>query len=191
MKKYILPIIAFMFFACDSNDDGFYNTKYIDTVESVVEIEVQPSYSVNDRIYVNVFIPNLLAEPGFSNPVDIRTTTGDATRFLFNYVLEMNNGGVWEFVDLTDLVTANPGSAISGSFVEASVIYDETAAAYLYRGGIQLQQAGEYRLSFGYNSTSADKVELISDSQNNNIILNLYSTTNNLDSAGYYNFVVN
>ena len=61
----------------------------------------------------------------------------------------------------------------------------------MFRGGIELQQSGNYRISFGYNSTATDQVELFSNSSDNNIIVKISSETNQVDDDGYYNFTVN
>ena len=189
--KYILPIASIFFFgACDTNDDGFYNRVYVD-VENLVTIETQPSYSVDDILWVDAYIPRLLQEDGQTELVDIRQTTGNATAFQFSFVLERSNGGNWEPVDVTGDFVEDEGDGLAGSFVEAEAQFNNDLDAYIFRGGIQLSQAGEYRLSYGYNSSSVDVVELISNSTNNNIFVNIYSQTNQVNDEGYYVFTVN
>ncbi|HEY0045097.1 MAG TPA: hypothetical protein VGB44_00125 [Flavobacterium sp.] len=192
MKKlrYILPLFALMFIACDSNDDGFYNTVYVDTA-NLVNIETQAEYQVDDVLFVEAYIPNLLDEPGHLTPLDLRKTTGNVETFEFTYNIERNVNGEWLPVDLTNSFTIIDGLANFGSFVQAFPRYDVTEDAFIFRGGIELQQAGDYRISFGYNSRVTDQVELFSNSSNNNIIVKISSETNQLNDDGYYNFTVN
>ncbi|HEX9979169.1 MAG TPA: hypothetical protein VGB50_01230 [Flavobacterium sp.] len=189
--RYFLPAFAALFLAasCDSNDDGFYNTKYINA-QNLATIETLPEYSVGDVLYVEAFIPNLLPEPEQSNPLNIRKTTGNADVFEFSYVLERNTGGDnWEFVDLTDLFIEDQGDGDAGSFIQAYPEYNSLMDAYIFRGGIQFAQTGNYRLSFGYNSNSTDRVEFISHSPGNNVTLNISSTSADIES-GFYTFTV-
>lgn len=187
--RYIIPAIALLIFtACDSNDDGFYNTKYLKAT-NLVTIETTPSYAVNDLLYVNANIPNLLSEPGQSTPLNVLKTT-NAQSFTFSYVIEKMNGSQWELVNVSDNFVLNDGGINLGSFLQAFLEYDGGQEAYTFRGGIRLAQSGQYRLSFGYNSSNPNEVELASQSSNNNIKLNISSTTNSLDGSGYYNFTV-
>ena len=188
--KYILPLLAILFIACDSNDDGFYNTIYIDTA-NLVQIEQLADYEVNDIIYVNALIPNLLSEPGEISLLNLRKTTGNADTFEFTYFLERQQNEEWLPVDVTTSYQSDAGQFNTGSFVQALPQYMAQEEAYIYRGGIKLLQTGNYRLSFGYNSTAVDKVELASNSRNNNITVKISSSTNQVDSNGYYNFTVN
>ena len=190
--RYIFPIIAVLFLAsCEVDDDGFNNAQYIQA-QNLVTIGVQPTYAVNDLLNVAAVIPNLLTEEGQATPLDIRKTTGDAEMFEFSYVLEKKSvEGTWEFVDLTGNFDQIQGEANVGSFVQGFATYNPNTNSYLFSGGIRLAQTGEYRLSFGYNSPYPDRVEIVSDSKNDNIILNIFSTVNSIDSGGFYSFTVN
>ncbi len=193
MKKllFLLPVILLFATACDSNDDGFYNTKYINAT-GLATIEAQPSYTVGDALFVSATIPNLLPEPGQTNPLNIRETTGDAPTFNFSFLLEKNTSeSTWEPVDLTGNFIEDLGDANAGSFVEGFAQYNSVADAYLFRGGIELLQPGTYRLSFGFNSSSQDKVEFLSDSRDNHVTLNIASSIIGLEPNGFYTFTVN
>ena len=192
MKKLlILTVFGLLATACDSNDDGFYNTKYIDA-SGLATIEIQPSYAVGDALYISATIPNLLPEPGETNPLNIRETTGNAQTFNFSFLLEKNiSGTTWETVDMTGNFIEDLGDADSGSFVEGFLEYDPDFDAYVFRGGLELLQPGTYRLSFGFNSSSQDKVEFLSDSTDNHVTLNISSTIVGLDANGFYTFTVN
>ena len=83
------------------------------------------------------------------------------------------------------------GSATAGSFVLASADYNSLDQTYEYRVGLPLASAGNYRLSFGVNSDSRNKIELRSRSNDNNLFLNIISSTSQLDAGGFYAFTVN
>ncbi|RZJ31661.1 MAG: hypothetical protein EOO48_01390 [Flavobacterium sp.] len=194
MKKlrYILPIIALLLFACDSDDDGFYNTKYVQAAE-LVNVEGQNVYQVGETVYVNAFIPRLLPEPGQTTLLDVRETTGNASSFSFSYALERKNAaGEWEAVeDISSLyVPGGAGSAEALYYVQGNLLYDATADEYQYRGGITLPQTGEYRFNFSNETSNYSKVGLVSNSPDNNVILHIFSSSSSLDSSGMYNFTV-
>jgi len=190
--KYIFPAIALFLVACDSNDDGFYNTEYLESQNSLVNIETQPTYNVNDVLYIEAAIPKLLQQTGQSNLLDIRQSTGNAPTFEFAYLLERRNAAnTWDIVDVSDNFIPDLGNANTGSYVQAFLQYNSTDEEYIFRGGIQLVTAGEYRISFITNSSTYDKITLRSNSINNNVILNIFSPSLNLDASGYYTFTVN
>lgn len=176
---------------CDSNDDGFYNTKYVNA-SNLVLIETQPDYQVNDVLFVSAEIPNLLTEAGYSNPLDVRRTTGNAPKFDFSYLLERETSpDVWEVVDINGNFVPDLGSHEVGSFVQGILDFDSALQTYRYRGGIRLEQQGNYRLSYSLNSSAPDRVALRSRSPGNAVTLNIFSTTNALNPFGYYTFTVN
>lgn len=186
-----LLLLIVLFTGCNSNDDGFYNETYVNA-GTLVNIETLPQYQVNDVLFVNAEIPRLLQELNQPNLLDVRQSTGNADSFNFSFMLEKESPeGVFTYVDLTNNYVADYGDAVPGSFIQAIVDYNPAAEAYLFRGGIRLLEAGNYRLSFGYNSTSPNKVELRSVSTGNNLRMNISSVTNNLDGQGNYNFTVN
>jgi hypothetical protein len=199
MKKLhtsFLIIVASLFLnSCDTNDNTFYNDVFA-TVPNLVQVDVPVTdFHVNDRLYVNCSVDRFLNEANQTNPLDIRETTGNAATIDFSYILEKKISATeWEVIDFTansnvDIVN---GSYESGSFVLGKAAYNTTLEKYLYRVGLPLQTAGDYRLSFGYNSSSTDAIELRSSSVGNNIFMNIFTTENNsiLDSQGYYNFTV-
>lgn len=182
---------AFFLASCDTNDDGFYNEAYVEA-SNLVAIEMQPSYNVNDVVYINASIPNFLTETGQSTLLDIRKTTGNADSFNFSYILEKKSASnTWEYIDIGTNYVSNLGNANIGSFVQAISQYQAASSSYDYRGGIRLVETGEYRLSFGYNSGSVNLVELRSNSIGNNLFLNINSAINSLNSEGFYTFMVN
>ncbi|HLA55382.1 MAG TPA: hypothetical protein VK623_04745 [Flavobacterium sp.] len=189
--KYIFPAIAMLVFAgCDSDDDGFYNTKYIEAV-NLMEVEPAASYTIGDVIYVDVNVPRLLDEPGQATQLDVVETT-HAPTFDFFYILEKKNGaGGWELVDNTgNYVDGGPGYGSAGFYVQGFLEYDTVAETYVYRGGLNLTEAGDYRLNFSNTTKFPNKVALRSDSVDNNIQLNIFSTSPSIDASGMYNFTV-
>jgi hypothetical protein len=180
------------FISCDTNDDDFYNSEYI-SIPNLVQIETQGSYSVGDYIYVSSYVNRLQAELSQTNLLDLRKSTGNADAFKFSYLLEKKiNGTDWLLVD------ASPANRIlvsgqfdTGSFYDASAIFNPVSDRYEFKTGIKLLSTGEYRISFGYNSSSTNQVELTSNSTNGNISITIFSDITNLDGSGYYNFSVN
>ncbi len=186
-----IALFSLTLLGCDTNDDGFYNETYVEA-ENLVDIQQQPNYNVNDVLYVEALIPRLLQEVGQPNLLDVRQTTNNAPHFNFTFLLERKiNDGSWEYVELSNRFVDDYGTGVAGSFIHAVLDYDATLEQYYFRGGIRLTETGEHRLSFGYNSTSLDKVELRSESTGQNLRLNISSTVSDIDSGGNYNFVVN
>jgi hypothetical protein len=195
MKKllYILPLFACLV-SCDSDDDGFYNTIYVDS-DNLVNIETGTTITLGEPFFVNANIPNLLDEPGFSEPLNLRRTTGNAGNFRFSYVIEKQSGSDWLPVDMTGLHAVPPdsglGSGVAGYFVEAKAEYYTEFDAYRYRGGVTLEETGTYRFTYSYNSDRSDGVELFSSSPGNNIDVKIFSTSDQLNGDGAYIFTVN
>ena len=196
MKKYKITILLFaitlFLSSCNTTDDGYYNSVYI-SIPNLVTIETQNSYAVNDYLYLNSFINNLQTETGQTTPLDLRKSSNNAPSFSFTYLLEKKISATdWEIVTLTASNTNIPnGHIFSGGFYSAYADYNTTTNKYELRAGIKLETAGEYRLSFGYNSISTNAVDLSSDSAENDVFVNISSLCNNLDSQGYYGFTVN
>lgn len=187
----LLLVFVSLFSACDTNDDDFYNTEYI-SVPNLVTIQMQPTYSVGQNLYVSAYINRLLAEPNQTNLLDIRKTTNNAPSFAFSYLLEKQVGSEWILVDASfPNIDLNLGKFVTGSFYNATAEFDQINDRYEFLCGIKLPTAGQYRLSFGYNSSATDLVELQSDSKAGDIFLTINSKVNGLDSAGFYNFTVN
>jgi hypothetical protein len=195
-QKLLILIFSTLFLSsCDTNDNTFYNDVFA-TVPNLVQVDVPVlSFQINDRLYVNCTVDRLLNEANQTNPLDIRETTGNAASLNFSYTLEKKiNATEWQAIDFTansnvDIVY---GGYESGSFILAKATYNTSLEKYQYRVGLPLQTAGQYRLSFGYNSSSTDAIELRSESLNNNVFLNIFSTESNsiLDTEGYFYFNV-
>ena len=192
MKKihYILLIaVAFLVSNCDTNDDGFYNNVFVD-VPNLVSIESHSStYTVGEKLYIDADFSRYLSDGAL---LDIYKTTG-ATQFAFSYVIEKQISTTeWEVVTVNDSqLDIVKGDAQNGSYVYGICEYNATDESYEYRVGFPLLTAGNYRMSFGYNSDSPDTVELRSLSPTTRLILNINSLITGLDSNGYYNFTVN
>ncbi|MBC7524877.1 MAG: hypothetical protein H7239_10595 [Flavobacterium sp.] len=190
-----LFILSFIFLAlssCNTNDDQFYNIQYT-AIPNLVQIETKPSYAVNDYIYVNATLNRLQNEAGQTTLLDLRKSTGNANSFNFTYLLEKRiNASDWQIVSSTPTNTiTTTGRFFSGDFYGAFADFDTVADAYKFRTGLKLESAGEYRISFGYNSSSTNSVELLSESQGTNLFLSINSLLNNLNGSGFYVFTVN
>ena len=192
MKKlhYILLMtVAILVSNCDTNDDGFYNNVFIE-VPNLVTMDAHSNvYNVGEKLYINADFPRILNDGAL---IDIYQTTG-ATQFAFSYVIEKQiNASTWEVVTVNDSqLDIVKGNAQNGSYVYGICEYNTTDETYEYRVGFPLLTAGTYRMSFGYNSDSKDKVELRSLSPATRLILNINSLITGLDVNGFYNFTVN
>jgi len=189
--KYIIPFIAFLLFACDTDDDGFYNTVYVQS-EQLMDVETQDVYQVGETFFINAHIPELLFEPGETTLLNVRETTGNAPSFSFSFYLEKKNAsGEWDVVDIgSNFVDGGAGNAQVFFGVGAYLTYNDAAEEYQFRGGITLTEPGEYRLDFSNTTENFNKVSMLSNSIDNNIILNIFSTSSDLDASGFHNFIV-
>jgi len=194
MKKlrYFLPLFLLLA-ACDSDDDGFYNTVYFQTGDLVAIGNPQATYSTGDVVGIEAHIPNLLAETGFSNPINVRETTGNANQFDFSYFLEKKNAsGEWELytIDQDNYVAGGTGDAQVQTFVRGLLNFDPDTQQYLYTGGVRMTEPGQYRLNFTNSTQYQEKAFLRSLSPDHHVILNLYSAFPDLPS-GLFAFTVN
>jgi hypothetical protein len=192
MKKIhyiVLIVMALLVSNCDTNDDGFYNNVFVD-IPNLVSIEAHSStYTVGEKLYIDADFSRYLSDGAL---LDIYKTTG-ATQFAFSYVIEKQISTTeWEVVTVNDSqLDIVKGDAQNGSYVYGICEYNATDESYEYRVGFPLLTAGNYRMSFGYNSDSPDTVELRSLSPSTRLILNINSLITVLDANGYYNFTVN
>ncbi|WP_395061573.1 hypothetical protein [Flavobacterium sp.] len=188
---FLAALVLLVFTGCDTNDDDFYNSEYI-TIPNLVQIQTQATYNVGDYLYVNASINRLQTEAGQTTQLDIRKTTNNAPSFSFSYMLEKKVNADWILVDANlSTIDLDNGQFESGSFYNATAVFDTQSDSYEFLNGVKLTTTGQYRLSFGYNSSSTNLVEMRSNSVNGAIFLNLLTTTNNLDADGFYNFTVN
>lgn len=194
MRKllYALSAVAILLVtACDSDDDGFYNTKYIQAENLLVIENPSATYSVGDVVTIGAAIDRLIPEPGETELLDVVQTTG-ADEFQFSYYLEKKNGsGEWEVVDLTnDYIDSGAGHANVGFFVQGFLTYTAIGERYEYQGGVELSSTGQYRLNFSNNTENYNKAFFRSVSPGNNIVLNIFSTSDSLTDVGTFEFTV-
>ena len=176
---------------CSNKDSEFYNDVFV-SVPDLVNVEVDNAVPSNQMVYVNATINRFVNVPGQAHPLDIYKSTGGAAQYNFTYELEKVNNGTWSIVEITDtMLTIEKGLAVSGSFVYGSSVYNSANQKYEYLVGFHSLPPGNYRLSFGYNSTSTTDVELRSESLGSNLYLNLNSPYSALDAGGYYTFTIN
>ena len=191
-KIFLLPLITLFAISCNTNDDGFYNETYVQAENNLVVIEQQPSYNVNDVLFINAIVPKLLQQKDFANLLDVRQSTGNAERFNFTILLEKKFGdGTWEYVDLTNKYILDEGSGSAGTFIKGTLIYNNSLEQYRWRGAISLVETGEYRISFGVTSSSSKTIELRSESPGQNLQMNIRTSSDQIDASGRYNFIVN
>ena len=174
---------------CSNKDSEFYNDVFV-SADNLVTVKTSVSPEV--QVSITAVIPRFLQVSNISNKLDIFKTTGGATRMTFSFELEKENtDGTWDFIEFlpTNLSTISGESQV-GSFVLAQCVYDGTDL-YDYKANIKGLSSGNYRLSFGYNSTATNIIEFRSESTNNNLFLTLNSPTSFLDGSGNYRFTIN
>ncbi|WP_298223208.1 hypothetical protein [Flavobacterium sp.] len=175
---------------CSNKDNEFYNDVFVTSDNLVV---VASSDVPGDQtIFVQANIPRLLTVPNMAHPLDIYKTTGGAAKLNFSYELEREIDGGFVYIDIENNQVQNiKGQSETGSFVLAKSVYNTVTESYEYLAGIKNLPAGNYRLSFGYNSNANNIVEMRSESVGNNLFLNLNSpNTTDLDGTGYFHFTV-
>lgn len=192
MKKlhYIfLFAVALLATSCDTDDDGFYNSVYADVPNLVAMDAHSTTYTVGEKLFISADFPKILNDGAL---LDIYQTTG-ATQFAFSYVIEREvSPSNWEVVTVNDSqLDIQKGNAQNGSYVYGICQLNDVDQTYEYRVGFPLLTAGNYRLSYGYNSDSVTSVELRSLSPATRLILNINSAISGLDASGYYHFTVN
>jgi len=187
IKLLFLAVIAIASFSSCNEDDEFYNSKYI-SIPGLINIETQPDYQVGDVLWVNTDFSRYLSEPEIASPLDIYRTT-DGASFSFAYGLEKKNAdNTWTIVDLENKMLSDEGNVFDGSYNVAECIYDGASETYRFRAGMPLQQAGTYRIFFGFTAISALEISSNNDSDKSTY-LSIKTTANNL-TDGYYNFTV-
>lgn len=193
LSYFALLFIAVFTSGCDTNDDTFYKTIYVEGANDIVTFQPQTTFNVGDYFVVKADIARYIPEPGQTNLLDIYRTTGNAQTFVFSYVFERKiNATDWEVVTVNDnQLDINAGDAQNGAYVFGICEYDSAAEYYRYDVGFPLLTAGDYRISFGYNSSSTNSVELVSQNSTKNLIVNLNAAVANLDPSGYFYFTVN
>ena len=190
--SFILLIVVFFCSSCEDNDSNFYNVQYV-AANGLITIETLPSYTTtnpsNNVIYLSGTFSRFLPEANQSTLLDIYQTT-NSPKFNFSYILEKKIDATnWEIIN--NPLVIDKGTAITGSYILGTCLYNSTTQNYEYRVGIRLLTAGNYRMSFGYNSDFVNTVELRSESLQGNIFLNINSSIPTLDAGGFYNFTVN
>lgn len=190
LKYYFLLAGLLIFSSCDTNDDGFYNVVYLHATD-LVTVDTQPSYNVDDYLYVTADFSRYQVEEGHTELLDIYKTTGNATKFNFSYILERKMpNDTWELVSIpTNTLQIIKGDALSGSYVSGNCVFNPADDTYEYNVGVPLEQAGDYRLSYGYD-TSSNEIELVSNSTGLNLYMGILTSTN-YNSPPYYLFTVN
>lgn len=193
-----MKIVQYLFFAavatllmaadCSNKDSEFYNDVFVNTPNTIVTIEPSDSFDLGSDYFINATFPKELQEANQANVLDVYKTSG-AQSFSFSFLIEKENAnGDWELVSPTLNTVA--GSTEVFDFVFAHSEYD-FISQYKFRTAVQLNDAGKFRLSFGYDGIPSKTVILRSDSFNNNLFVNLYSVCTDLDQSGYYYYTVN
>jgi hypothetical protein len=195
MKKitlYLSLLSTLIITSCDTNDDGFYNSVFV-AIPNLIDYEIIDNPSGTDYVEVEGYFSRFQNEVGQTTPIDLLRTSGGATQFVFSYVIEKQlNATEWEVVTVPqNQLIITDGQAEVGSFVYGICTYNTTLQEYQYNVKFPITTPGNYRLSFGYNSTSNNSIELVSLSAPTQLIVNINSTVQGLDNLGFKNFTIN
>ncbi|WP_396150326.1 hypothetical protein [Flavobacterium sp.] len=190
LKNIILFALITFSISCSKEDEEFFNAVYT-TIPGLVTIEAQPSFAVNDVLWLNTnTFSRYLTEPNQTTPLDVYRTTNSET-FSFLYRLEKQVNGEWENVAIGSNFIEDKGEMSIGNYITGIAFYNDITETYEYRGGLLLTQPGQYRLGFfsGHNGFNFD---IISESANRSTFLTIATTAFNApDGSGFYNFTVN
>jgi hypothetical protein len=173
---------------CSNKDSEFYNDVFVHTTDNIVVIEQLATFNLGSEYVINATFSKYINEAYQATILDVYKTSV-AQSFSFSFLIEKENAsGDWELI--TPTLNTFDGSAEPGDFVFAHSKYDGNSQ-YNFKTAVQLNDAGNFRLSFGYDGLPSKTVILRSDSSNSNLFVNLYSLCAQLDSSGYYYYTVN
>jgi len=190
---YILFLVALATFLmaadCSNKDSEFYNDVFVSAPNLVtIARSVIPE---EQTVFVIASVNRFLSITGQNNLLDIYKTTGGAVKLNFSYELEKQNNTNWDDVTLSDnQLQIVKGEAVSGEFVDAFCVYNTANQTYESEVGITSLPAGNYRLSFGFNSDAITDIDFRSLSFNSNLFLNLKSSSVALNNQGFYLFTI-
>lgn len=172
-----------LFFNCSEPDEIYMGSKTI-TVPNLIQIETAASYKVNDFIYIISSFSRYLPEEGFNDLLDIYKTT-KSTEYSFDFILEKKSAyGTWTTIDIGNKIVVSKGKKSVDYSDSAVCVFNPTENKYEFRAGIPLLESGEFRLRMGRNlRPNYSKTSYIS--------VNIYTTVNQLNNDGVYNFIVN
>lgn len=188
-KSCFLISIFLVLVGCNNADDEFYNSVFIE-VPNLIEVETQSSYAVNDILWINTNnFTMLLNEPGQTQPLDIKRTTG-ADSFKFAYYLERQNGSDWEYFDPTSNLISNLGSAVNLNGITAFSTLNDNNQIYEFRNGIRFTEAGNYRLTFYSSFRGQGGVDIISENAPDRTYMIITTTITGI-TGNSYTFSVN
>ena len=180
LKHFLLAIFGIIFLSSTTceNDYNDINVKNL-YIPNLIEIETQPSYNVNDILYINSYFSRYLPEDGYSTLLDIYKTTG-SDRYCFRFSLEKKSAyNTWSNLDVNTSLIIDKGEFQYG----AICVLNNVTNKYEFRAGIPLLEAGQYRISI--------ESYLNQYSYSNKVNVYIKTTVNDLDNEGFYNFTVN
>ena len=182
--NYIFGMLSIaLFLNCSEPDDINMGSKEI-KASNLIQIETLPSYKLNDLIYINSAFSRYLPEEGFEDLLDIYKTT-QSKEYSFGFVLEKKSAyDTWTTIDIGNKIVVNKGRSYGINSNIGICIFNPESNKYEFRAGIPLLETGEFRLRI-----SSYLYPL--DTNSSNISVNIYTTINQVDSQGNYNFRVN
>lgn len=192
MKKVIVFLLAStLFISCYSRDDD-YNVKTVNLfVPNLIEYEAQTSYNINEYAYFDVSFSRYLPEQGYSDLLDILKTT-NSDKFFVNFSLYKKDlYGNYNYLNFNNFYILEKGELNSSYYGAGFAVLNSATNKYEFRIGIQLLEAGEYRIRVDPNFTPLNKDN---SSFFNTINLNIETTSNlssDININNEYDFTVN
>ena len=108
----------------------------------------------------------------------------------FDFLEKKISATEWAYVNIDkNTIIIDKGDASTGQYILANALFNSTTDEYEYRVGIPMLSTGEYRLSFD-SDPSNNMIQLRSNSINNNLFLNIDTTSSTIDGTGFYYFSV-
>lgn len=183
LKFIFLTIIVVAFTNCSDDDESTNSINIF--APNLIEIEHQPTYTINDILWINSNFSRFLNQSSQSNPLDIYTTTNGAS-FGFSFGLEKKNpDNSWTPVNLENKIILNEGNISDGYNNRAECIYDPTTQTYKFRAGIPLETATDYRIFFGYTGIYLLELES-NDIHENATHITINTSVTNAPNYFYY-----
>ena len=186
----ILTILQLIFLSsCMSDDDSIYLRKPTQvTVKNLIVVETTPTYTVNDVLYFNVYVPRYIKEEKFVDLLDVfKTSNNNLIPIGFN--LEKKTAyNTWSNINIGNNYILDKGQVFEPNNPFGNCVLNNITNVYEFRLGIKLLEKGDFKLNINeYLSCYANN--------NNYIGVDIVTTYNINDSSGKpiteYNFTVN
>ena len=187
MKTIYKSIFGFLsialFFNCSEPEDIYMGSKNI-KASNLIQIETLPSYKLNDLVYINTSFSRYLPEDGYTDLLDIYTTT-KSKEYSFEFILEKKSAyETWTPINIGNKIVVNKGKSYGINSNSGICVFNPESNKYEFKAGIPLLETGEFRLRISNNLYPLD-------TNSSYISVYIYTTISQVDDQGYYSFTVN